>query len=353
MHIRAPLKATCSRTPPEWFSSLATWAAQYDVGGLQVYARIDQTSYDCSFGSAIIADGSKEPMTTHSKLPYASLTKVFTSTLALKQAALGFVHLDANVNDTLGLDGFALKNRHRWERATLAMLLRHRAGFDSRVSGDPMFWRSPPCPVGLERLEPVPVDFEPDTGFAYSNLGYCLATVVLERSSGTTFSELLQTELLEPLDLPVVELSGRDDLRAYGIALHVQHRADKELLDSLDWRSFRGVGNLAGTAHDFGRLLEQLVDPNGPLGEIGARLMEPLPNCDETKWRHCHGLAFYSHRESEGRRMFWRDGSLPGATAFAAITETDDVFVLLGNGRDPARWLSIHDELGRIVYERL
>ena len=353
MHVRAPLTATCSRTPPEWFSLLTEWAARHDVGGLQVHARIGQATYDCGFGSALIADGSEESMTAETTIPYASLTKVLTSAFALRQAQLGSVSIDANVSEALALDELALRDPDKWEKITLEMLLMHRAGFDRAISGDSMSWRQPPCPDNLEGLRNVPIDFEPGRGFAYSNLGYCLAALVLERAAGKDFSAMLRTELLDPLGLPFLELASLDDLRAHRVALRVQHLADEEHLRMIDWRALAGVGNLAGTAHDFGKFLRELLNGSGALGEVGDRLMTPLPNCDETRWRRCHGLAFYSHRGAGRRRMFWRDGSQPGVTAFAAVTETGDVFVLLGNGRDPAKWLSIHDELGRIVYDHL
>src|SRR5690606_14895748 len=111
--------------------------------------------------------------------------------------------------------------------------------------------------------------------------------------------------------------------------------------------------NLAGTARVIGTFLSHLTLDSSPTRSVGRALMEPLEGCDDSAWRRCHGLAFYSYQQPGRPRMYWRDGSLPGVTAFAAVTEDGDVFVLLGNARDPRNWISIHDELGLLVYDHL
>ena len=50
--------------------------------------------------------------------------------------------------------------------------------------------------------------------------------------------------------------------------------------------------------------------------------------------------------------MYWRDGSLPGLTAFAAATPEGEVIVLLANYRE-YKWLKFNDAIGQRLYQYL
>lgn len=348
-----PLAAKCNRAAPAWFEEVGRWARHHDLAGLQVHLRTRDSTYDCSFGTIFDEAGSTKPMEVTTRLPYASVTKVFTSALAARQLQSGVMNPDQSVYELLDPNRTKLTNPGAWKDITLEMLLKHRAGFDRARSGDPMLRPNPPCPDNWDRLRHVQLDFPPGTRYAYSNLGYCLAGVAIERATGRKLHELFRKELLEPLDLGIIQVNDIRDFDDLGISLRPGDRDDEELLRSIHWPSLAAVGSLAGTASDLGEFLHQLADDRSSLRGIGRQLMVPLSGCNETVWRSCNGLAFYSHRENGHARMFWRDGSLPGATAFAAVTEGGTVFVLLGVGRDPGHWMSAHDELGKMVYEHL
>jgi CubicO group peptidase (beta-lactamase class C family) len=237
-----------------------------------------------------------------------------------------------------------------WRSVTVKHLLLHQGGFDRAISGDPMFWRHPPCPSRLRALSQVRLDFEPGQHFAYSNLGYCLVGLSLETVTGKSISELRDTYLPE---LPFVQIKHTGDLKAFDIDLHYADEAEREAMQSFRWEDNAATGALAGTARDFGMFLGRLVNQSdGIIGEAGESLFTPLPGCDDRRWRTCHGLAFYSYQEEGLSRMFWRDGSLPGVTAFAAVMDNGDRLVLLGNSRS-RKWKVAHDQLGIIVYRNL
>lgn len=340
-----PLPARCDSPPPAWLASIGVWAARHEFPGLQVHLRANGITYDCSFGDRINADGSRSPMEITTKLPYASVTKVFASALAVTQMQRDLLNENEQIYDRLGLAELRLNGTDRWQKITLGMLLRHQGGFDRLRSGDPMLRPDPPCPKQLDRLRDVPIDFEPGTRYAYSNLGYCLVGLAMERATSRTLPNLYRTELFEPHGLSILSIRSSDDLFRHDIGLDPRSE-EQASLAAWPWHALDAVGNLAGTARDIGTFLHRIES-----SPVGKALLQPLTDCDDRFWRRCHGLAFYSYRKGGRPRMFWRDGSIPGVTAFAAITEHGDVFVLLGNARDPERWISIHDELGQLVYD--
>lgn len=297
-------------------------------------------------------DGSRDKMEKTTKLPYASVTKVFASTLVMKYVQQGLLHEEQPIYDALHLGELGLNDREHWQSITLGMLLRHQGGFDRTRSGDPMIRPDPPCPERLDQLRAVRIDFESGTSYAYSNLGYCLAGLLVERATNRSLPDLYRTEIFEPYGLSIVSLSNSEDLVTQGIGLD-PHSEEREQLANWPWKSLDAVGNLAGTARDIGTFLYQMIRPGSSIAHVGQALLKPLAGCDDSIWRKCHGPAFYSFHKPGRGRMFWRDGTMPGVTAFAAIAEDGDIFVLLGNARDPQRWVAIHDELGQLVYDHL
>ncbi len=97
--------------------------------------------------------------------------------------------------------------------------------------------------------------------------------------------------------------------------------------------------------------MRQAFGPASPLlpaPVLAAALAAPA-GCAIDRWRGCHVAGFYRYREGDARTLFWRDGSMPGVTAFAALFENGEVVVVLGNSRR-IDWKPANDALGREVY---
>lgn len=325
---------------------LALWAATHEIPGLQIYIKNGDRVQSCAIGNAA-PNGNGRPMAANDILPYASLTKVFTSTLVVDEAERGMIDLSDRIVETLNQSGHS----PGWEQITIDSLLMHRAGFDRNKSGDPMFEPKPVCPDNLSSLYDIPLDHQPNSTYVYSNLGYCLLGVLLERATGTPYSQLMEDNIVRPLGLDSVRrIQNVRDVSA-SVKFRFADEGEKASFDRLDWRSLTAIGAWSGTARDYAKFLAALLDDEDRLHRAGKTLLQPLPDCDESQWRHCHGRAFYSYK-TDSARMFWRDGSLPGVTAFAAVLRPDKIFVLLANGRE-RDWIPVNDELGQLVYGAL
>lgn len=81
---------------------------------------------------------------------------------------------------------------------TLHHLLTHSAGLPSSLGPDSE-------PIGADELArramAAPLVFEPGTGYGYSNVGYALLGIVVERASGRDYEHFLRDELLLPAGL--------------------------------------------------------------------------------------------------------------------------------------------------------
>lgn len=101
------------------------------------------------------------------KFSTMSIAKQITATLVLLEAEKGTIDLQAPIRKYL--PGF----KHTWaDTITLHQLLNHTSGLQS------------------DKLE-LPLKFKPGTAFSYSNVGYALAGLVLEKQSGKSFGTLV------------------------------------------------------------------------------------------------------------------------------------------------------------------
>lgn len=101
----------------------------------------------------------------------------------------------------------------RLSRITVQHLLEHKGGWDSGLSGDPMFQANqiadvlsadhPPRQRDFMRYAlGRPLDHDPGSTYAYSNFGYLVLGQIVEVVSGTNYLSYLQSAVLSPLGVP-------------------------------------------------------------------------------------------------------------------------------------------------------
>lgn len=282
---------------------------------------------------------------------YASLSKLMTSASILRLFERGELR-----PDNLLVDALAITSKpadRRIEQITIANLLSHTAGFDRALSSDPMMSRQPWCPADISTLSSVRLDHDPGEVYAYSNLGYCLLGAVIERYDGTPLKQVFQNELLTPLQIEGKVLQQGEILLNEPTALYNEHESEGEMLQ-MNFSAMHATGAWAGNSREFLALLNGIVGPSATLlSEAGQReLLSVASGCDISQWRNCHGYAFYKYAKQGKKAMFWRDGSLPNATSFAAIMEDGQSVVFLTYTRQ-YDWKTLNDRLGLILYDYL
>jgi CubicO group peptidase (beta-lactamase class C family) len=137
------------------------------------------------------------PATPRTIYRIGSLTKQFTALAIMRLAEQGKIHLEDEI--TTYLPDFSTQKH----RVTVRHLLTHTSGIKSyTVFGDARLSR-----LDLTRNEVValfedePFDFDPGEDYAYSNSGYFLLGMIIERVSGQEYADYLQANIFEPLGL--------------------------------------------------------------------------------------------------------------------------------------------------------
>lgn len=198
-------------------SLMLRYMEEHDLGaGALAVSKNGQIVYDQRFGWQ--DDVRTVPVRSDAIGRVASLSKPVTAAAVHVLVEQGLLGLDQPVFD-LGRGMGVLKlvswgePDPRIKRVTVAHLLAHRGGWDSRTAGDMSFASRAvaeelgvPCPPSRRDMARwamgQPLQFTPGASFAYSNLGYMLLGLCVEEASGLSFESALQKLVFEPLGVP-------------------------------------------------------------------------------------------------------------------------------------------------------
>ncbi|MFS0853511.1 serine hydrolase domain-containing protein [Microbacterium sp. 179-I 3D4 NHS] len=278
------------------------------------------------------ADDDVEPLSADHLFDLASLTKIFTTVVALRLVEDGVLALDGPVAEIARV-GVGEGS----ERITLRHLLTHSSGLPAEAGA----WRS-----GLagEELRAAVlrsrVRTAPGEAHRYSDVGFIAVGEIVERASGRPLAELVsETARL----LGAASLTWRPGAEQ-AVATEVQpHRGlvRGEVHDELAHALGRPAGHagLFGSVHDVAALVRMVRD--GGRGEIGPVLspesvaLMTTPTVRADGWDQAIGLrvrdtAWMGDLDAAGHTGFT-------GTAFAVVPATGAYGVLLTNRVHPTR----------------
>lgn len=153
-------------------------------------------------------------MSPAARMPSVSIGKTFVAAVALSIVADGTLDLDARISTWLGGEPW-FKRLPNKDALTLRHLLNHSGGiiddvFD-RESGFEDYFRkhlscnNAECSIDPRKLVQFVLDrellFAAGEGFHYSDTGYILVGLTIEKASGSTYYRELASRFLRPLKL--------------------------------------------------------------------------------------------------------------------------------------------------------
>lgn len=152
---------------------------------------------------------SKTPVTINDKYHLGSCTKSMTALLAAI-----YVHEKKLAYDTTLEQYFKDRNLQihpKYKQATLEQLLTHRAGVPKKLNMDNLWsqlWKNKTRLAPVKQREMLlhgvlkhPPLFNPGEGYHYSNAGYTIAGIMIERSAKKPWEKELTDRVFKPLGL--------------------------------------------------------------------------------------------------------------------------------------------------------
>lgn len=136
------------------------------------------------------------PLKSDHQFQIASITKTFTSTAILQLMEKGKLKLTDSVN--VYIDSFPYRG------ITIEMLLCHRGGLSKYEYYCDDYWLDKSIPIKNQDVVQImkthcPKPYhEPDGTFEYSNTGYMLLALIIEKASGKSYSDYLNENIFIP-----------------------------------------------------------------------------------------------------------------------------------------------------------
>ncbi|MBK5291364.1 MAG: serine hydrolase [Acidobacteriia bacterium] len=215
------------------------------------------------------------PNTPQTKFRLGSITKQFVALATLQLEERGKLKVSDPVCQYLE------NCPEAWKPVTIHHLLSHTSGIWNFTSSPDYSkqWMLPSRPAKtMEKFRDKPLEFEPGSKWSYSNSGYILLALVLEKASGVSYEEYMQRNIFEPAGM---QDSGHDTYEAV-----LKHRASgyaerNGRLQNAPYHDMSipiGGGDLYSTVEDMLRWDQALYSGKLAQPESIARLFTPVKN---------------------------------------------------------------------------
>jgi len=314
-------------------------------GGVIAWGKAGGAPKVAAFGLADVDSG--RPVKSDTRFMLASLTKPMTAALVLTLADQGKLRLDGPLATLF--PEIARAPDARLGVITIADLLRHSGGWDSKQTYDPVLdYVAADREFGIAPDDCVPItnamfdrqlQFDPGTAYAYSNLGYCWLGRVIAAVTGKGYEQALKDWLDARIGSNGLRIGmGETPLAARALPYHVVR--DGVLAVEWDDRRLRVLGAAGGwtaSVEDYFRFAALPVDPRS--------LERPAYATEGPSY---YGLGWRVWPESGGP-VLTHFGAMPGVYNLVLRLPDGLVAVVLYNARPPddeAAMVWLKDNLG-------
>lgn len=252
-----------------------------------------------------------------------SVTKQFTG------AAVLLLVEDGKVDLQRPLRHYLPELPEAWGKATVEQVLNHTAGIPDWVE-TPEFMKhmredqSPAQLVAHDKGKPL--DFEPGTKWAYSNVGYLALGLLIEKASGQGYYDFLEARLLKPLGLTHTGFGDENALIKGMVGGYTDGSRPAAYLSMMQPGA---AGALVSTVEDLAKWTLALHGGKVLKPESYARMVRSYPIAEGKETHYGFGIGL---RESQRRRLLWHNGGINGFTCILeADPEAKAVAVILNN----------------------
>jgi N-acyl-D-amino-acid deacylase len=287
------------------------------------------------------------PVGPESLFRIASVSKPITAVATLQLVEAKKIALDDPV---LKYVNVSVKDR-RWESVTIRHCLQHRSGMDRDKSGDPIVKvreiaddLKVPYPISAEQVMRWtmgrPLDHDPGTKYAYSNIGYLILGRVIEAVSGEKYDRYVKRAVLGPVEVTRMEIGhGVPSLRPATEVFYLDRRGRKSpslfppnagtMVPTVDAGmnvdGFEAHGGWIASAADLVRFAGSFDRPEGPAllsRETVATMFERPAGESNAVWYGCGWQVRTAGPNGDGRNT-WHGGLLIPGTSSLLVRRWD------------------------------
>lgn len=291
-----------------------------DFNGGFLVAKNGQIIFEKYQGKANFS--TNEDITENTALHIASVGKVLTATAIFKLIDAQKLTLDQKIKTVLPNFPYA--------QITIRMLLNHRSGLAqySKFSEPDNIWGKKKILLNADILnllatKNIPLDFKPNTKFAYCNTNYAILALVIESLTLQTFPEAMQSLVFKPLQMndSFVFDFDKDKDR---VSQNYKSTKEKIPYDQLD--AVYGDKNIYSTPQDLLKFDLATYKPDFISEDLKKEIYKGYSY--EKKGIKNYGLGIRLRKWETGQEVFYHNGWWHGNTSSYITLKKDTVTMI-------------------------
>jgi CubicO group peptidase (beta-lactamase class C family) len=274
---------------------------------------------------------------------YASITKSFTAAAILALARQGKLTIDDPVSR------YVPDADMHGKPITIRNLLNHTSGLKdyTELDGFTAHMAEPMTRAALvDLVDAHPLNFEPGSRWAYSNTGYYLLGLVIEKVTGEAYADAVARLVIAPAGLPDTRycartMTGPRDAHAYRIV-------DDKLAPAapIDMAHPYAAGALCGTAPDLVHWLTALAGRRGEDASAWTQMTTPVTLTDGAHFDYGMGLQL---GVLGGHRRVGHNGGINGYGAQMDYYPDDDLAIAAIDNNESGAASRIAEDVARVA----
>jgi len=311
--------------------------------GTALVAKDGKVIYEKGFGMANFEW--QIPNTPQTRFRIGSVTKQFAAALILQLVEDGKVDLQASIRTYI--PEYPAKTG---DIITVHHLMTHTSGIPNYTSlpsfGDHI--RNPFTPDEfVKTFSDLELDFEPGSSWSYSNSGYFLMGVIVEKVTGNSWEEELENRILKPLGMTNSGYQNNSDLIQQMASGYSSTVASVRPAAYLDTSLPYAAGMMYSTVHDLLKW-DQALYGNGPFKKPQTKSLMFTKHAEVPGERANHyGYGFFLHDlEVDDKKIpvIEHAGGINGFTArFWRMPSAKTTVVILDNTASGATGQAVRD----------
>jgi D-alanyl-D-alanine carboxypeptidase len=260
------------------------------MGSLTI-AKAGNVLYTRTIGYSQINGTEKKPLTAATRFRIGSITKMFTAAMIFQLVE----ERKLKLTDTLDKFFPQVPNARK---ITIAQILGHRSGIHDSLLDRNLRPSSKTNPMTKDELLALIAkgtpDFEPDAKHSYSNSGYILLGLILEKLTGKPYGEALKERITSKIGLnDTYTATGNIDVNK-NEALTYRYVADWKQEPETHPSMLFSAGAIVSTPNDLTKFIQALFDLKLISQESLASLgMEPFTFAGKIFYGHTGGADNY------------------------------------------------------------
>jgi D-alanyl-D-alanine carboxypeptidase len=254
--------------------------------------------------------------------PIASVTKPFVASAILLLRQDGKIDLEDKISK------YVDNTPDTWKDITIRNLLSHTSGLPDVWNDLHMDNHNPTTPEKIVQfVAAAPLSFVPGEKWDYSNTGYIVLAMIVQKVSGKPFDAFLAERVFQPLDMTATRLFNPDDIvpnRAAGYRWKDKNLRNSENVDPSVENE--GDGGLLSTVLDLAKW-DAVLDTNELLSSSSRDAMWTKVKLNNgSTWSY--GFGWYVNNIN-GHKCVFHSGSRPGFGAVIWRYPDDKLTVII------------------------